>query len=100
MTTSTNSASMDMRSLLARGDAAGPGPVRRGQDCDGTRQRQLAVKLLIRPTSPAGPVPAAAGGQVRRKARKPVSRRVTPTAADGQPITDALTWPGSQSVEC
>jgi hypothetical protein len=52
-----------------RGNAAGPGPVRRGQDCDGKRQRQLAVRLLIRPTSPAGPVPVTAGGQVRREAR-------------------------------
>ena len=43
--------------------------MRRWQDCDETRQQPLAVKLLIRPTSPAGPVPAAAGGQVPSKAR-------------------------------
>ncbi|WP_207786275.1 IS110 family transposase [Micromonospora globispora] len=47
----------------------GVGPiVAATQDCDEARQRLLAVKLLIRPTSPAGPAPAAAGGQVASKA--------------------------------
>jgi hypothetical protein len=33
----------------------------------------LAVKLLIRPVAPAGPVPTATTGQVLSKAQRPVS---------------------------
>jgi hypothetical protein len=49
--------------------AARPGPVPRWQDCDETRQRQLAVNVLMRPPSLTGPVLAATDGQVRSKAR-------------------------------
>src|SRR4051812_8408330 len=97
MTTSTSSASMDMRSLLHRGDARS-GPVRRWQDCDGTRQRLLAVKLLIRPTSPAGAVPAAAGGQGPLKARSQSLGGGTPPPARGQLTSYEPTPPDSQSL--
>ena len=69
MTTSTSSANMGMAFSPSTSGDARSGPVRRWQDCDETRQQPLAVKLLIRPTSPAGPVPTAAGGQVPSKAR-------------------------------
>ncbi len=52
MTTSTCSASMGICVLLRPGTDVGSGPVGDRQDCDGTRQRLLAVKLLIRPAAP------------------------------------------------
>src|SRR4051794_27648921 len=69
MTTSTSSASMDMRSLLTVGTQQVPVRCGDGRTVTGHASGNLAVKLLIRPTSPAGPVPATAVGQVPRKTR-------------------------------
>src|SRR3954470_2221852 len=57
MMTSTVSANMFTAFLLAKGDVV---PVRFGdrQDCDGTHQMQLVVKLLIRPVPRVGPAPS------------------------------------------
>jgi hypothetical protein len=47
-------------------------PVRFGvrQDCDGTRQMDLAVKLLIRPVLRAGPAAAFFGAELDRRHKK------------------------------
>src|SRR3954471_22062051 len=78
-------------------DAAGPGPVRRWQDCDETRQPLTDGQA---PDQANIPGRAGAGSSERTspvKGTKPVRPRVTPTTAGCQPIINEPTPPASQS---
>jgi hypothetical protein len=62
------------------------------------RRKHRVVKLLIRPAPPTGPGPATVSGQVAPRHKMPVTPRVTPAAANPQPITIRLQRRSSQSL--
>src|SRR3954453_11758782 len=99
MTTSTSSASMDMRSSP---DQMGRSRSRSGAERAGLRRDTPAATGGQAPDQANVSGRAGAGSSERTspvEGTKPVRRRVTPAAADRQPITEGPTRPASQSGE-